>query len=40
VFSLPHNSTNDTSCSSATPCGMCEGDCDSDNDCAEGLVCG
>ena len=26
-------------CSSDAPCARCEGDCDSDSDCMEGLVC-
>lgn len=29
----------DEICSEDEPCGMCEGDCDSDDDCAEDLVC-
>ena len=26
-------------CSTAAPCGLCEGDCDSDDDCAGSLIC-
>ena len=26
-------------CDSTSPCNRCQGDCDSDEDCADGLVC-
>jgi hypothetical protein len=29
----------DSGCTSDNPCGMCEGDCDADNDCAGSLTC-
>ena len=37
---LPCTWGGDNCCTSATPCGQDEGDCDSDADCRAGLICG
>ncbi|CAB9514038.1 receptor-like protein kinase [Seminavis robusta] len=31
--------SDEADCSMETPCGLCQGDCNSDNDCEDGLIC-
>ena len=39
VFSIQLNNKGGAACIPSNKCGKCEGDCDSDNDCASGLRC-